>query len=152
MPPTLAPLVPSIPVTLDRPRTVLFTRLAVKTIEVELSRIWARDYTFFEAVRRLSEMLLDNDLSKLSYVNISVLLWQGCRHEDATLTLETVEEALPYMDPTALIPYAGVILQAWQAGSPTPPPVEDEGEVAETNPLGGSIGAPSGLLSIPASA
>jgi hypothetical protein len=130
-----------------------FDRAAVKTVELELTRIWGRDYTFFEAVRRLSEMLLDNDMSKLSFVNIAVLLWRGCAHEDATLTLEQVEEAMPYLDPTGLVTYAGIILQAWQAGTPqAPQEAQEAGEEApDANPLGASTGALSGPLSVPAS-
>jgi hypothetical protein len=92
--------------------------------------------------------LNENDLSKLSYINIAVMLWAGCLHEDVTLSQQTVEEALPYADPSLLIPYIGPILQAWQAATPTPPPVEMNGEVHEdTNPLDGSTGRPSGALS-----
>jgi hypothetical protein len=60
-----------------------------------------------------------------------------------------VEEALPYADPSLLIPYIGPILQAWQAATPTPPPVDAEmnGEVQDTNPLDGSPGKLSGALS-----
>jgi hypothetical protein len=137
-------VVPLIDVELDRPRHLLFDRRAVKGIELELTRIWGKDYTFFEGVRRLSEMLLDNDLSKLSYVNISVFLYYGCLHEDSSLTLPQVEEALPYADPVGLIPYASLILQAWQAASPPPPPHANDREVAESDPLGGSTGSGNG--------
>src|SRR5262245_47713843 len=131
-------VVPLIDVTLDKPRHLLFDRRAIKAIELELSRIWGHEYTFFQAVRRLSEMLLDNDLSKLSYINIATMLHQGCLHEDPTLTLAQVEEALPYADPVGLIPYASLILQAWQAASPPPPPHANDREAAESDPLGGS--------------
>lgn len=140
------------PVDLDKPRTVLFTREAVFFLELDLTRLWGREYTFFEAVRRLSEMLLDNDFAKLSYVNIAYLLWRGCQHEDATLTLAQVEAALPYADPSGLIPYAGIVLQAWQAASPVPVPIPDGSEVADTDPLAVSPGRPSGALSGSASA
>jgi len=144
-------LVALVPVELDKLRQLLFTRAAVKAIELTLTRIWGRDYTFFEAVRRLSEMLLDNDLSKLSFVNISVLVWHGCLHEDPTLTLAQVEEALPYADPTGLIPYAGLILQAWSNASPqvAVDAVGVEAEATDSDPLGGSTGASSGPLNGP---
>lgn len=146
-------IVPLTPITLDRPRNLLFDRLAVKLIEIELTRIWGREYTFYQALRLSAEMLQDNDLSKLSFINTAVLLWAGCLHEDPMLTLATVEDALPYADPSLLIPYIGPILQAWQAASPTPPPVEVNGEVHEdTNPLDGSPGSSSGALSVSASA
>jgi hypothetical protein len=140
-------IVPVTPIVLDKPRTLLFDRLAVKLIELELTRIWGREYTFYQALRLCAEMLQDNDLSKLSYINVSVMLWAGCLHEDATLTQQTVEEALPYADPSLLIPYIGPILQAWQAASPTPPPVQEmNGEVQDRDPLDGSPGRPSGVL------
>jgi hypothetical protein len=145
-------LVALVPVDLDTPRHLLFTRAAVKAIELRLTQIWGREYTFFEAVRRLSEMLLDNDLSKLSFVNISVLLWQGCLHEDPALTLTQVEEALPYADPTGLIPYAGLILQAWSNASPQAvvEAVTTETEATDSDPLGASTGGSSGPLNGPA--
>ncbi len=142
-----------IPVVLDKPRNLLFDRRAVKQIERTLTAIWGHEYTFYQALRLCAEVLQDNDLSKLSYINVSVMLWQGAVHEEPTLTLETVEEALPYLDPSLLIPYLGPILQAWQAASPTPPPVPAmNGEVADSNPLDGSSGRPSGVLSGSASA
>jgi len=145
-------IVALVPVALDTPRQLLFTRAAVKAIELRLTQIWGRDYTFFEAVRRLSEMLLENDLSKLSFVNISVLLWQGCVHEDPALTLTQVEESLPYADPTGLIPYVGLILQAWSNASPQAGvgAVTAEAEAIDTDPLGVSTGASSGPLNGPA--
>jgi len=142
-------IVALVPIELDKPRQLLFTRAAVKNIELALTRIWGRDYTFFEGVRRLSEMLLDNDLSKLSYINISVMLHQGCLHEDPTLTLAQVEEALPYADPTGLIPYVGLILQAWSHASPQAAVDAVTAEAVDTDPLAGSTGASSGPLNGP---
>lgn len=136
------------PIVLDKPRNLLFDRFAVKLIELKLSELWRREYTFYQALKLCAEMLQDNDLSKLSFINVSVLLWAGCVHEDMNLTLEMVEEALPYTDPSLLIPYVGPILQAWQAASPTPPPVQEmNGEVVDDNPLDASIGSSSGALS-----
>lgn len=136
------------PIVLDKPRNLLFDRLAVKFIELELTRIWGREYTFYQALRLCAEMLQNDDLSKLSLINITVMLWAGCLHEDPTVTQATIEEALPYADPSLLIPYVGPILQAWQAASPTPPPVQAmNGEVIDDNPLGGSPGSSSGVLS-----
>jgi hypothetical protein len=143
-------IVAFVPVELDKPRQLLFTRTAVKNIELRLTQIWGRDYTFFEGVRRLSEMLLDNDLSKLSYINISVMLHQGCLHEDPALTLTQVEEALPYADPTGLIPYVGLILQAWSNASPQVVVDAVTAEATDSDPLGGSTGASSGPLNGPA--
>lgn len=141
-------IVPLTPIVLDKPRTLLFDRLAVKFIELELTRIWGREYTFYQALRLCAEMLQDNDLSKLSYINVSVMLWAGCLHEDQFLTQQIVEDALPYADPSLLIPYIGPILQAWQAASPTPPPVQEQnGEVHDSDPLDASTGMPSGALS-----
>jgi hypothetical protein len=141
-------VIPLIDIVLDKPRHLLFDRFAVKLIELKLSELWRREYTFYQALRLCAEMLQENDLSKLSYINISVMLWAGCVHEDMTLTLEQVEEALPYTDPSLLIPYVGPILQAWRAASPTPPPApETNGEVVDDNPLDASTGSSSGVLS-----
>lgn len=146
-------IVEPVPIMLDKPRMLLFDRAAVKQIEVELTRVWGREYTFYQALRLAAEMLQDNDLAKLSFINIATLLWQGALHEDPSLTLETVEEALPYTDPSLLIPYIGPILQAWQAASPTPAPAQEtNGEVADSNPLDASTGRASGALSVSVSA
>lgn len=140
-----------IPVMLDKTRHLLFDRPAVKLIELELTHIWGREYTFYQALRLCAEMLQDNDLGKLSFVNVSVLLWAGCLYEDQALTRAMVEDALPYTDPSLLIPYVGLILRAWQAASP---PVEINpdvmSEAIDTNPLDGSTGRPSGPLSVTA--
>jgi hypothetical protein len=142
-------LIAPVEVVLDRPRVLRFTRGAVRQVELDLTRLWGRDYTFYEAIRRLSEMLLDNDLSKLSYLNIATLLWRGCQHEDPGVTLEQIEEGLPYADPSGLIPYVGLILQAWNNATPTAP-ASGVSEAAERDPLDGSTGAASGALSAPA--
>lgn len=139
------------PVTLDRERTILFTRAAVKNIEIELTKIHGHGFTFYQAIRDLGQMLTDDDLGKLSLVNVGVLLWQGCLHEDPALTLEQVEESLPYGSAVALMPYVLRIFEAWQAASPqAPPTTENEEAVQETDPLDASTGAPSGLLNGPA--
>jgi hypothetical protein len=140
-------LITPVPIVLDKPRTLLYDRFAVKCIELELTRQWGHEYTFYQALRLCAEMLNDNDLSKLSYINISTMLWAGCLHDDPGLNLATVEDALPYADPSLLIPYIGPILQAWQAASPTPSPVEMNGEVSDTDPLGASTGSSFGALS-----
>lgn len=145
-------IVEPIPIVLDKQRALLFTREAVKTIEHTLTQTWGREYTFYQALRLCAEVLADGDLAKLSFINMSVLLWAACRHEDPGLTLETVEEALPYADPGLLIPYLGPILQAWQAASPTPPASTAATEVGASDPLDASPGTPFGALSVTASA
>lgn len=140
------------PIDLDKPRTLLFTRLAVRRIELDLTRLWGQPYTFYQAMRGLSEMLLESDLAKLSYINIATLVWRGCQHEDAALTLEQVEDALPYADMLKMMLLGGTILEAWGKVSPPLQAANDTGEVPDTNPLGGSTGAPSGPSSVPVSA
>lgn len=142
-------LIAPVEVVLDRPRLLHFTRGAVRQVELDLTRLWGREYTFYEAIRRLSEMLLDNDLSKLSYLNIATLLWRGCQHDDPGVTLAQIEEGLPYADPAGLIPYVGLILQAWNNATPTAP-ASGDAEATARDPLGGSTGASSGALSAPA--
>lgn len=146
------PLAEPTPIQLDRPRTLLFTRLAVRQIEQDLTRLWGREYTFYQAMRSFSEMLLNADLSKLSYTNIVTVLWRGCQHEDPGLTFAQVDEALPYADMLALVALLGTILEAWGKVSPPLEPANDTSEVADTNPLAASTGTPSGASSVSASA
>lgn len=140
------------PVQLDRARNLLFDRRAVRQIEQDLTRLWGQPYTFYQAMRGLSEMLLESDLAKLSYVNIATLVWRGCQHEDAALTLEQVEDALPYADMLQMMLLAGTILEAWGKVSPPLQAANDASEVQDTNPLGASTGALSGPSSVSASA
>lgn len=140
------------PVQLDRERQLLFDRRAIRAIELDLTRLWGQPYTFYQAMRGLSEMLLESDLAKLSYINIATLLWRGCLHEDATLTLAQVEDALPYADMLKMMLLAGTILEAWGKVSPPLEAANERSEVQDTNPLAASTGVPSGPSSVPASA
>lgn len=143
----MSPLVPLIDVMLDKPRHLLFTRRAVKQIEIALSRAWGKEQTFYSAMRDLATMLTIGDPAYLSFTTLSIVLWQGLLDEDPTLTLTEVEDAIPYMDLGALVQLAGKVLEAWQAVSPPPPPVSEEAP-ATADPLDASPGASSGPLNV----
>ena len=132
-----------VPIDLDRPRHLLFTHESVPATERELTRFWEREYYFFEALQKLLDFLSTGELAKLSLTNLTILVWQGCRHEDPQLTLAEVQVAMPHIgDAAGIITLAGAVLGAWQAGSPPPEPV---GEVeTDANPLDGSIGVRGG--------
>lgn len=147
----MPPLVPLIDITLDRPRHLLFDRAAVKRSEVELSRAWNKEYSFFSALHGLAMLLATSDPAKLSFTTLSILVWQGCLHEDPQLTLAAVEDAMPYLDVRAMVGYAGKILEAWQAVSPPPVTPDAEEAAQQQDPLDGSTGAASGPLSAYAS-
>ena len=138
-------IIPSIPVDFDRPRTLRFDRRAVFQSEVELSRVWGKPTTFYEAIYSLANVFGDTAMA-LSLNNLSVLLWQGFLHETPSLTLDEVQDALPFDDPAALFPLAGKVLEAWQAMS-VPPADTTPTEVSDADPLAPSTGAPSGPTS-----
>ena len=138
-----------ISITLDKPRTLFFPRKMVKRAERELTKAHERDYTFYEALRGLTQFLLEDDWTKLSFTSLALLLWLGCVHEDEQLTLETVEEALPYGNPRDLIPYVVALLQAWQAVTPSMQDIPEEAPT-QADPLDGSPGRTSGPLNVPA--
>lgn len=144
----MPPLVPLIPVELDRPRHLLFSRRAVKQIEIALSRAWGKEQTFYSAMRDLATMLTIGDPAYLSFTTLSIVLWQGLVDEDPTLTLAQTEDAIPYMDLSALVQLAGKVLEAWQAVSPPQPPVADE-VPADADPLAVSTGGAFGPSSAP---
>lgn len=147
-------VVDPVPITLgDRVRHLLFTRAAVRQSEIELSRAWGQERTFFSAILRLAQHLAQGDVAALSITDIGILAWQGLLHEDPSLSYAEVEATLPYMTPGDLVPYAIAIMQAWQAASPPPPPAASQGEVVpDTNPLDASIGVPSGPMTALSSA
>lgn len=136
-------IIPSIPIDLDSRRHLLFTQGAVIMAEQELTKFWGREYYFFEAMQRILDFAATADLKKLSMANLAIILWQGCCHEDAQLTLQQVQAALPHIgDAAAIARLVRAILDAWQAGNP-PMEAVQEG-AADPNPLDGSIGPPVG--------
>ena len=136
-------IVPLIDVDLDVRRHLRFRHEAVQAAEQTLTRIWGREYPFFEAAKGLYDFATTGDLTKLNLTNLAVLLWQGCLHEDPTLTLAMVHEAMPHIgDIPSLGRLVGNVIDAWQVGTPTPDLTQEVDP--EANPLDGSIGPPSG--------
>jgi len=143
-------IIAPVPITLDRERHLLFDRRAVRQSELALSRHWGKERTFFSAMVRLAQTLADGDVAALSVTDISVLVWQGLLAEDPSLTYADVEEALPYMTPGDLVPFAIALMQAWQAASPpAPSPPAAPGGDAEPDPLAASTGTPVGPMTAP---
>lgn len=133
-------LIESIPVTLDKPRSLYYDKRAVKQAERALAREWGADCTFYSVLRDLTRLALEGDPAYLCFSKLSIVLWQGLCHEDATLTLEQVEDALPLLDVSALAGYAGLVLAAWMRMSPavTADPTQEAAQ--ETDPLAASPG------------
>lgn len=98
-------LVPSVPVTLDRPRQLRLDNAALFMAEVELSRIWGKKTS-------LIRTMIDPEAIGLN--DLCVMLWAGCLHEDPTLTREQVREA---MSLPQLGSYLEAIYQAWNVAS-----------------------------------
>jgi hypothetical protein len=146
----LPSLIPSIPLDFAGRRSLRFDRKAVFQAELELSRLWGKDMTFFQAIVSIARFFTDNDWGGLSLNNLSALLLYGLKHESPALTLEEVQEALPIYDQQALILLASKILEAWQAQSPQGRETQDT-EAIRTDPLDGSSGNSSGRLSAYAS-
>ena len=151
------PVVRPIPITLDKPRSLLFDHAAIFAVEPELTRVWGREYTFFQAIRQLGECLQPDaagfmNVGSISLNNLSILLWKGCQHEDPTLTLAQVQQALPVFAPVELLPYVYAVLEAWQAQNPPPPVVDVQEGTTSDNPLDGSIGSPAGPTLVSTSA
>jgi hypothetical protein len=78
-------LVPLIPITLDKPRSLRLDNRALLLAEREISRVWDRK-------ANILQVLLD--VQSLSLNDLCVLVWCGCLHEDPTLTLEQVQDAV----------------------------------------------------------
>jgi len=143
-------IIEPVPVTLDRERHLLFDRRAVRQSELALSRHWGKERTFFSAMVRLAQNLADGDVAALSVTDISVLVWQGLLAEDPSLTYAEVEEALPYMTPGDLVPFAIALMQAWQAASPpAPSDPTPQGGGTDPDPLAASTGTPVGPMTAP---
>lgn len=139
-------IIESIPIDFDGKRSLRFGRPAVFQCEIELTKLWGRPYSFYEAIYNLANIFSDSAIN-LSLNNLSMLLWQGLRHEAPSLTLDEVQEALPFDDPPALIPLVGKVLEAWQAMSAPVDPTMPTNET-DTDPFGVSTGAPSGPTNV----
>ena len=140
-------IVQPVPVMLDKERHLRFDYAVIYGVEPHLSRVWGRDYNFYGAMRNLVSAAAAGDPGALSLSNLSILLWQGCLHEDPQLTLEQVQQALPCTDWTALMPLVGQVMAAWQAVSPPPVALTDM-EETDSDPLDASTGVNSGRMAV----
>lgn len=141
-------IIASVPITLDKPRQLRFDRAAVKGCEVALAELWGPNTTFYSVIQDCALVLSNGELGRLRFSTLAVLLWRGCHREDPTLTLETVEEALPYGDPAELLPYVAKVIEAWYVAAPrvTPDTAPAQEAANERDPLAGSTGEPSGPM------
>lgn len=144
-------IVPRIPITLDKPRTLLYDKKAVKLAELTLTKAWGQPYSFYRAMRLLSAFGLEaydaGDISKLSYIDLTIVVWAGCLHEDPQVPLEQIEDAVDPTDIRQLLELVVSVIQAWNATSPQASVASGEA-TAESDPLDGSTGSSSGLLSV----
>jgi hypothetical protein len=141
-------IVPNVPILLDRARTLRFDRRAVFTAERELSRLWQAPRTFYSAVLAVIQAVADSQIERLNLNDIAIMLWQGLLYDDPTLTLEQVQEMLPYFDMAAMVPICAALLEAWNiAAQPATPATEEATSGEAADPLAPSPGAASGALS-----
>ena len=123
-------VVPSIPLTLDKPRHLRLDNRALFRCERELVQIWGT---------KTSMLSILMDLGNIRLNDLAVMLWVGLLHEDPTLTLEETQDL---MDFSKLSDILGAILQAWNAATlPADPQAVPEGE-GDGDPL-----ASNGLVS-----
>ena len=126
-------LIPGIPIDLDRPRTVRLDNRAIFTCELELSKLWGKKLSFYTVL---------SDRETLGVNDLSVMLWQGLRHEDAALTLAEVQEFLPLWKLPSIVT---VLFQAWNAATEDPDaPAPAHSDTGGDDPLAPSPGGTSG--------
>jgi len=75
----------SVPLELDKPRTLRLTLGAMKLAEDELKRVYG--------VPKLNLLALFQR-GEVSFTDLLVVMWAGLRHEDPSLTLEQAGELL----------------------------------------------------------
>jgi hypothetical protein len=140
----MAELIDPIPIVLDKPRHLYYDKRAVKQAERALEREWGPNCTFYSVLSDLTQLALTGNPGFLSFSKLAIVLWQGLVHDDPTLTLAQVEDALPVMDIVALAGYAGNVLAAWMQMSPSV--VAGTEAANDRDPLGASPGPISGAL------
>lgn len=141
-------IVPTVPLILDRARSLRFDRRAVFTAERELSRLWQTPRTFYSAMLSVIGAVSDGQIERLNLNDIAILLWQGLLYDDPMLTLEQVQDLLPTFDMGAMVPICAALLQAWNiAAQPATPPQDAAPSAEAPDPLAPSPGPGSGALS-----
>jgi hypothetical protein len=148
-------IVPLTPIDLDKPRQLLFDREAVFTIGDLLTQLTGTEMTFLSGLFELDEARQDvKTILSYSLRKLSIYLWQGLRHEDPALTLEQVQDAMPYTDAVGLMALMQKVITAWNATSPALAPGQEpvQGGTEDVAPLAASTGNDSGPLNGLASA
>lgn len=139
-------VVPLIEITLDRLRHLRLDRRAVFVAEQELTRLWGVPSTFYAAMLDLMNTVSAGQIGGLNLNTMAILIWQGLLHESPDLTLEQVQDILPYQDIVKMFELAGALLNAWNVAT-TPPPNTPQEANGTTDPLPPSTGLASGVLS-----
>lgn len=102
-----------VPLMLDRERWLRFDNRALFTVERELCRLWGR---------QVSLLTLFANLDALTLNDVAVLLWQGLRQEDPTLTLEQTQDLMDFDKLPAIL---AAVLDAWNATTQPAVPLEE---------------------------
>ena len=129
-------LVEPTPITLDKPRTLLYTFNAYRVAEIELTKLWGTRTTIpgvlaaiyqndtpgtshMQAAEQSTEVpaatmsVLSN---KISIAEVLIILWAGLLHEDKKLTLDYLGDNLFFNDLGSVL---GPIITAVSASRPS---------------------------------
>ena len=131
-------LVEPVPIVLDKPRTLKFTHEPLMEAERFLSKLWGY------RVNMLTIFDSDDSNTAMGLNEALVLLWAALRHEDPSLTFETVCAITPLQQSLEVVEK---VVDAWlavygQDKDVAPAEVVQEGQA----PLSATIGANSGAL------
>ena len=131
-------IIPSIPITLDRPRFLRLTNWARCRAERELCTYWQRDLSLYDALTHTP--MRANDFC--------ILVWAALLEDDPNLT---VREAMNLMDLVPQPVLMEALIQAWNIATPADehpaPPVENGAPFGSEHTV--SIGQPSGATAAP---
>jgi hypothetical protein len=130
-------VVPLIPLMLDKERHLRLNASAMRSAELDLSRLWDKDISIYAALTTVPLRIND----------IGVLLYWALRHEDPRLTQEEVWTLMDHA-PIAVIMQA--LTDAWTWAARAANPVA--GDPDEDPPTAASIGQGSGPMAAPNSA
>lgn len=104
------PLLPKIPITLDKDRTLCYSTYSLWQLE-KATGLNALDGSIFGLFKNISAG------------NLSLLTWAGLIHEDKTLTAEQVSEMIPVSGMDSVLEK---VAAAWKASMPE----QKQGEAA----------------------
>jgi|SRR5262252_5858349 len=126
---------PEVPIILDRPRHLRLDNRAIFSAEKELSALWGKKVSLFTVLGS----------GELGLNDLSVLLWQGLRHEDPGLTLERVQDLMDMSDLPGLIEK---VLASWNAATTPAEPRQETPDAPFPNGSSGPASGATGALSL----